>query len=316
MVGFGSGCAERQDDGFRARIPAACKTQAACEALQDEARERFRRCEADPPHQFVRTSSTRPPCAEQQDDREDVAKRVAQLRREAEAKEQAQREKDDRISAAVGQQRERNRSFMRGLTGACSEQQAIEEFVKTMPADVPTTARPDFLRELRDRWTEERGHRIAKVSTNIDFAERRKIKLEDLENPDDALVAVNEERVHVAELRCEGRENADLTALQEKLDSWAAATSKGVAEEKQCRASTECTANRLAGPICTRIDDRRGYVEDMARERANPSGYVNTTYLHKLGTWIQEADDDISRMKREFAKEAKQPFSEARCRKK
>ena len=99
---------------------------------------------------------------------------------------------------------------------------------------------------------------------------------------------------------------------------------QGVAKEKACRADKKCMAARAAKaeakraeeqffdsvvqPICTADQAREAALAAMARERANPSGYVNKSFLHEQGAIVQDAQDQIAAAGPAYAKVRHHPW--------
>jgi hypothetical protein len=87
-----------------------------------------------------------------------------------------------------------------------------------------------------------------------------------------------------------------------------------VAKERACRADKKCMAGRVArkaeaeffeavvSPMCMADQQREAAQEDMARERRNPSGYVNTIQLHEDGEQVLNAEDELKRLSAAYAK--------------
>lgn len=102
-------------------------------------------------------------------------------------------------------------------------------------------------------------------------------------------------------------------SLQPSVDAWIAQSHKTIDEEKACRASPECTGRRLATPLCEALDWRRTTVQAMARERANPSGYVDRVKLHDLGEDLQSLDDQIKELQAQFQATTHRAFWASLC---
>jgi hypothetical protein len=79
-----------------------------------------------------------------------------------------------------------------------------------------------------------------------------------------------------------------------------------VAKEKTCRADKKCMEARAARkaaeqffdsvvrPMCEADQAREAALAAMAHERANPSGYVNKTFLHDQGAIVQSSQDQLA----------------------
>ncbi len=108
-------------------------------------------------------------------------------------------------------------------------------------------------------------------------------------------------------------------AAADELAAQVAAFERGalafIEAEERCTATPACVADRMTPGICKTIENRKMWQEAMAEENRNPSGYVNKTYLHSLGSDIQAADREIARSKSEYAKAVKRAFSESACAK-
>jgi hypothetical protein len=109
-------------------------------------------------------------------------------------------------------------------------------------------------------------------------------------------------------------DSALATKLQPDVDTWIENGRKFAEAEQACLASPKCQEGRAAKPVCEAIELRNSLAVDMAKEKSNPSGYVNASYLNKLGRAIQDADTDIQERKQDFATAKKKPFSAAMCK--
>lgn len=86
-----------------------------------------------------------------------------------------------------------------------------------------------------------------------------------------------------------------------------------VAEIAQCKANPKCTWERVSKPLCEAIQTRRGHVQDMAREKSNPSGFVNARYLRDLGSEIQTCDENIAMFRKDYREQMGRSFNENTC---
>ncbi|MBX3203343.1 MAG: hypothetical protein KF850_39720 [Labilithrix sp.] len=59
--------------------------------------------------------------------------------------------------------------------------------------------------------------------------------------------------------------------------------------------------------------DKKEAQQQIAAERANPSGVVGLRTLHDLGERVQYDDASIGSLKRDYQSLAKKPFTEAAC---
>ncbi len=86
------------------------------------------------------------------------------------------------------------------------------------------------------------------------------------------------------------------------------------AEIAQCRANPKCTWERVSAPLCEALANKRAYQQDMAKERANPSGIVNIKYLHDLGAEIQLCDANITMFRKDYSEQMHRNFNEGSCK--
>lgn len=298
------GCAGPSEDSFRARIPAACTTEDSCAALEQEARQRFAACEA---------AGGGRGCDDPQADMIEVGRRHQEVRKTIATASPDQRARDE--SATSMAEAVRLRDVRQTLDGSCDDQKKIDAAVAATPSNVPASSHPSYEQGLREDAARKRAVRIADAARTVEYDARRPVRAAEAANPDDAMHLVENARGPLIALRCEGQPSDDLASAQSKFDEWSAAVAKQVSEEKACRASTECMANRLAAPICETIERRKGLAQAIAQENANPSGYVNKTLLHDLGTGIQNADAELADLKKDFRATTKKDFTEARCSK-
>jgi hypothetical protein len=93
-----------------------------------------------------------------------------------------------------------------------------------------------------------------------------------------------------------------------------------VAKEKACRAEKKCMADRAAkraeeefrtavvSPMCEAEQSIVAASNAMARERANPSGYVDKVLLHDAGATIQAAHEQLAAMGPAYMKVRHHPW--------
>ncbi len=98
---------------------------------------------------------------------------------------------------------------------------------------------------------------------------------------------------------------------RDKKDAEAAAAVE--VEIAQCKANPKCTWERVSVPLCQALKDKRAYQQDMAREKANPSGFVNARYLRELGAQIQTDDDNIAMFRKDYREQMGRTFNEGAC---
>ena len=84
--------------------------------------------------------------------------------------------------------------------------------------------------------------------------------------------------------------------------------------EKQCRATPACMGARIAVLICDELGQRRALVQQIATEKANPSGVVNLATLHDLGTSIQSLDAMLADARAAYVKWVHKPLNERACK--
>ncbi len=87
------------------------------------------------------------------------------------------------------------------------------------------------------------------------------------------------------------------------------------AEIVQCRNDPKCTWERVSAPLCEAIKNKRLYQQDMAKEQANPSGFVNKVFLHDLGAEIQLCDENIAMFRKDYREQMHRAFNESTCQK-
>jgi hypothetical protein len=133
----------------------------------------------------------------------------------------------------------------------------------------------------------------------------------------------------VDQMRCYDPDIAAGERLQ--LDGYPSPLEAAIAREEACRADAKCVAERQAAPVvtalCEAIADRRAAADGqraalagIARERANPSGFVDKGLLHDLGAEAQgnaervhEDDVNIASLRGQYAKIVRRSFVDASC---
>jgi hypothetical protein len=113
-------------------------------------------------------------------------------------------------------------------------------------------------------------------------------------------------------------ENKTITAEQKAtaVEAAVGTVREGVAKERACRADAKCMAKRkekafftqVVQPMCQADQEREGALQGIAREKANPSGYVDKVFLHSLGASAQQAQDTLTAMTPDYVKFRKHPW--------
>jgi hypothetical protein len=122
---------------------------------------------------------------------------------------------------------------------------------------------------------------------------------------------LSETKTLAESLRCYDADAA--TKLVAEVDTWAAEWDAAVSAEEACRASPKCMADRLVAPLCEAIGDKRDALADIVRERQNPAGVINLTTLHDDGENVQDANQRIAELRKQYLALAKRPFNQASC---
>jgi hypothetical protein len=284
------------DDGFRAKLAASCSTADECDKLVQEARARYQHCLDTNPVQN---------CMAQADDRNEAERdlnRVIQADVAAKQK-QAREDRQNQMQAlntwVVS---------LHALTDSCDDFKKADE----MLAAAPNQGLIDtYGKEIAGKKRSAVSMRKMEIDRQMRVASKPLRDLDDLSEPKQAIVNV---RQLVTDLSCYDAEAAATASTN--VEAWAAKRNNEITAEESCRASTECMDVRAAQAICQTIDDRRQAGKDMAREKQNPSGYVNMTALHDLGSQIQDDDEKLPQMKKEFAASQHHPFNERLCQQK
>ena len=192
-----------------------------------------------------------------------------------------------------------------GRADSCSGILALE-------AAAARSSSTDEAERYRKAAAQNRKQQASRIASDLSYETTKPRRaVVDMPNPREVLSPIEATRARLTELRCLDPATADLS--EAKVQRWAAAIEKDVSEEEACRASVECMTARAAAPICDAIERRRQWMQDMAKERRNPSGYVNPKYLHELGQSIQDEDAKVAELKPQFAAAAKKPFAESMC---
>jgi hypothetical protein len=113
-------------------------------------------------------------------------------------------------------------------------------------------------------------------------------------------------------------ENKPLTDAEKaaKVDGAVSKLWTAVATEKACRTNAKCMEKRrekaflhdVVEPMCQADQEREDAVKSIARENANPSGYVDKVLLHNLGATAQDAQDRVTAMTPAYVKVRKHPW--------
>jgi hypothetical protein len=107
-------------------------------------------------------------------------------------------------------------------------------------------------------------------------------------------------------LRCEvliqalAQPCVDAATLKAQADARAAAAQAATDAEAKCQASAACMSERARSVACAIVRERATLVQQIARERANPSHVVNLTMLHNLGQELQSLDEQLPAAKAQY----------------
>jgi hypothetical protein len=101
--------------------------------------------------------------------------------------------------------------------------------------------------------------------------------------------------------------------LAPDVEAWLAQINQAIKDEDACRKTPSCMTPRFVEPLCQAISDRRSAGQSMARERSNPSGYVDRRVLYDLGQRIQGDDDTIQDLKAKYVALMHKAFNDAAC---
>jgi hypothetical protein len=304
-----AGCANlmgHPDDGFRARMAAGCETEEACSTLSHDAAVRLGKCRMEPNSRS---------CDEENADREKARDMVEARRKREMVAHNAEVDQKHAENNATAMERQRLGELAAKFRGQCSERDGIEKAVAAIQPEVPADRKDALAIELRRRWADRRDYRFKSQAEKIERELKEPTHIEAVENLDTVNGEIAQVRGMLEGLQCGSDAYSGLAQVRTDVDAWAAKVEQEVAKERACRADGECMAVRASKPLCEALRDKRGHQEDLAKERANPAGVVNLTYLHDLGQAIQDADERIAQARRDYAKATKKPFSEARCAK-
>jgi hypothetical protein len=280
---------------FRAKVAAGCTTIQECRPIVVEARARFVSCANGP----MKTSIERA-CAAEVEDRTTAERALDQ------ATTAAEKAQDDDSRAAQQQDSllELQDKAAR-LNDSCADLKALEVLATTAP-------NPETAALYQTMAVNKRTEQVRMRTNQIDYHIRQAAPdLRRFEDLSDARSAIADMRTKLDELRC-----YDVTAAQTiapRVEDWSVKSEASIQTEESCRATPHCMERRVAEPICTIIDDRRRALESIQRERRNPSGYVNVTFLHDLGEQIQSADEQLRTQQKEFATTTHHTFNANIC---
>ena len=328
--------ARTDEDVFRDKIAAGCATLQDCNALLVESRERFDRCANAP-----QTDAIERACKQQIEDRV-AAERAASSMGTAKTVATQGEIRPVPTGIAAGQVYEDNenvyRENMKRLKGSCEDIKTLADMAVAAPTP-----------EIRDRYQRRaitaRNSRMEDIPREIQsLISRHGWGATDLPNfadPTEARKEIEYARSLVTELRCYDAaateiptesESADAYRIRnaqpvglpvdagvtaqgdaELVERWAADREAAIQTEINCRATPDCMGARAAVPICKLIAERADAVRSMARERQNPSGYVDKAVLHDLGSDIQRDDEELRKLKGDFVATAHHPFTEKLC---
>jgi hypothetical protein len=105
------------------------------------------------------------------------------------------------------------------------------------------------------------------------------------------------------------RRDKDLAEAEERRQQYEASPER-VAERARL-------ARQAADPdlyeLCRLTAEKQDTLARMSRERNNPSGYVNKTELHRLGSQLQDEDEAIAALRRKRQDEKRKPFAVKLC---
>jgi hypothetical protein len=281
-----------EDDGFRAKLAAGCRSSEECSALREEGEHRYKACTD------RAIAAGRVDLAECNDALRQRRESGQMLTARSEADEKARwaqihadRKQDD--DERVKFEADRNR-----FADSCTD---LAELEKAASA----AKKPNVASRYRATISERRASSVRKIVQSLEWRTGRAPKVE--VGRDEIAAA----RKSVEDLRCFD-EDAAIKA-KATVDAWATGVEKAVADEDACQASAACMGARAAVPVCNAIRDRRTYVNEIAQERRNPGGVVDLNALHDLGQRIQDIDAGLPGLKADYKAAAHKPFGEALC---
>jgi N-methylhydantoinase A/oxoprolinase/acetone carboxylase beta subunit len=218
---------------------------------------------------------------------------------------------------AASNERQRLHQAAGRLRGTCEDDTLVDDEIGRIPPTIALRDREEMATKFRGLARKRRDEHRQQTASRVESLVNRRVDMAGIGDPDDARVPVAEARRLLAEVQCAHAEPAAAAAsiaqLSARVDEWSAATDRSIQEEKACRASPECMGGRAAKPVCEALERRKGWLADIARERRNPAGVVNLSYLNELGRNVQDTDEEIATKKRAYATAAKKPFTEAVC---
>lgn len=266
------------NDGFRAKLAMGCASRAACDALAAEADARAARCVRD---------GDGDGCGALMADRGEAA-RLQQQRTEA----------DDRAreaqAASDAEQRQADVARAQAQSAAaakCRDYASTAESQMRFYLGKKTILAPPGAGDDSPLAVSAVAHRADPgAEFRKDEAEARQI-LRNLTGCDEALAA----------------------RLLPEVDAWASRWTQAIAEEEACRASPQCRADRIAVPLCEAVLEKQNALADIARERRNPAGVVDLTWLHDLGERVEEHDETIRELRPKYEALAHHPFNPRAC---
>jgi hypothetical protein len=299
------------DDGFRAKLAAGCHSDTECAALYQEADARTVAC--------MKVARSDDECVEVFHDRT-AALNLHAVRQEAVAADvreknlaafQADANEDRQVRADLLELHE-SCDDVATLTAAAAKarsQWAIDRY--TEAAQQRRSQQVSYLvGEIGRETGRSRGY--SRV-VHPDGTETRKSSLPGMANPEALRSRIAEVRALVERLRC--YDAAAATTAAGDVNVWATELDAAITAEMSCRATPQCLADRLVPSLCEAIAGRKDALSGIARERQNPSGYVNATLLHDLGEDAQIDAATAADLRKRYTAIAHRPFDDSRCSK-
>lgn len=265
-------------------MAAGCASEEACAALYAEAHARYARC----------ANSDNRDCANALADQISASDMLERQRQEKTFAVRAENEREGDAQARFEEDAARYGS-------TCKDIVALEHAGEEAATDRARQAYRDLVKKRRDAASELLAQQIDRY---LDASFR-------VTGPK----ATADIRAAEKELACV--DPAAAAQRHEAVEAWATeretSAAKAAAADAACAASPRCQANQFIPELCATVKDRRECLASIAAEKRNPAGVVDLVTLHSLGAQVQDDDDRIAELKKQYAALTHAPFDVRVC---
>ncbi len=291
-------------DPMQEKIAAGCHTAEACAALKAEAHARGDRCVADPRGDDCEARLRDLTAADTLASTQANADRMMAVNLGLSAPVET--------ASAASDREAQYRADVERFGDSCEDVAALADAGAHRPDADVAQLYANLVATRRTTETNRRLKDLQQILHRADYVSR------DRDDPTVSIIYEDQIRQAVAmarsiaqEIRC--YDEAAGKAATTDVDAWANGLETSIADEKACMAKPQCLADRLLPSLCETIGMKREALAGIAREKRNPSGFVDMRLLRDLGEDVQNDEDRLRELRARYLKVAHKAFNDERC---